>query len=115
MGYAAQKKAADKTRKYAAYVGAGRIFKAAVWETYGRMGKGTLELMNDLSKADWVQHEWGGGAGLTPAQASAQYRARLMQRCSLLQMQASVQYCVLKRVRGAMVYHRGLAPVAGTG
>ena len=54
---------------------------------------------------------WGARRGLTPVQASAQYvhRARVEQQCSLLLMQANVQYCVLRRARLAMIYHRTAA------
>ena len=112
VGHAAHRRAADKARKYAPYVGAGRIFRPAVWETYGRMETSTLELVRDISTAEWVRHTWGAQEGFTPAQASAQYRARLMQRCSFLLMQANVEFCLLRRVRLAMVYQRRGAPVS---
>ena len=110
LGHAAHARAGEKTRKYRAYVGTGRIFRPAIWETYGRMGADTLKLLDDISKSQWVQDVWGGQRGLTPVQASAQYRARLAQQCSLLLMQANVQFCVLRRARLAMIYHR-VAPV----
>ena len=93
LGHAAHARAGQKASKYRTYVGAGRIFRPAVWETYGRMGAGVLELLHDVSKSDWVREVWGAQRGLTPAQGSAQYRARLAQQCSLLLMQGNVQYC----------------------
>ena len=76
------------------------------------MGAGVLELLHDVSKSDWVREVWGAQRGLTPAQGSAQYRARLAQQCSLLLMQANVQYCLLRRVRLAMLFHRRAPSVA---
>ncbi len=112
VGHAARGRASAKHRKYSAYVGAGRIFRPAVWETYGRAGVDVLKLVDDISKSAWVRDEWGGRAGLTPKQATAQYRARLMQRCSFLLMQANVQYCLLRRARLALVFHRAAAAQA---
>lgn len=111
LGRAAHARAVAKTRKYRTYVGTGRIFRPAIWETYGRVGADALKLLDDISKSEWVQSVWGAQRGLMPVQASAQYRARLAQQCSLLLMQGNVQYCLLGRVRSAMIYHR-VAPVA---
>ena len=76
------------------------------------MGEDTLKLLDDMSRSDWVREVWGARRGLTPAQGSARYRARLAQQCSLLLMQGNVQYCLLRRVRLAMLYHRWAPSVA---